>query len=66
MTDLTPERIMHRRAHLHWFVEERVPEWAPTFTLDEHIAEARERRGAEFQAEVDRQWDEFPARVGER
>ena len=37
----------------HW---NRTQEYEPTYTLDRHIADARERLGEERWAELDREW----------
>ena len=37
----------------HW---NRTQEYDPTFTLDRHVSEARERLGEERWAELDQEW----------
>jgi hypothetical protein len=58
VNDLTPDRILARRAHLAWFLEERVPEWSPTYTLDRELEEARQQRPG-FKALCDAEWAQY-------
>lgn len=43
----------------HRFIkpEDREPEWMPTFTLDQQIADARREMGEARWAELNREWE---------